>query len=559
MTSRKLLMSIVALVSFLIVCAAPILPPLGELPTIDAAKSFSAIGDTLYINKNVSCTLSINNGNNVDSFVVYASTKQSNTKVRSGGKIANDTVQLDLPVLALGENTFTFYILDFTGAILDSATKKVLAVAQGPSIHPDSSEIHVQVGDTAHLAISITDPDSNLYKLYFWQDTLESKKDSISFSPKTSSIKRTVHQVIDTSKELMRSVHFSAMDFNLNVSSIATVLIKVTDSIKPTIAFYSDTTIPVAVLPDTLAFGIADNWGIDSAHFNKDQDLQWKNDTALIVIATLDTGKTLDSLTVTDRGGNTITKRFHLTYHGIKTYPPKLVSILRPPRQENAPVDTLFLDTLVTLTDPSTTYTKNQLTWTITPVTVDSGLTFSFNSSTHKLAIFQTSTELGADKKAIIGFKVTDPKNLSDYQQATFWFSEKNDPPSITMAHLFCNTLFNPRVLFSRVNVRNVLSDPDPYDPVDTLKKNLTWTNGKIIEANYYTDLIPLNIGIGPMRYMFRVTDSLEFTTIKASDSTWIGSDTLTFTTSDSKGLGTTKKVIFTRGSLVVIFPPPKF
>jgi hypothetical protein len=424
-----------------------------------------------------------------------------------------------------------------------------------PSVTPDSAVHHVYLHGSDSIGFTVIDPDSNLFQCSTWV-ALPSPKPlrQTVLAPKTS----TAHfsrAVFADSLGIGSFVFFAqATDNDLQTSPVVACTVKVVDTVPPVIQVlppFNNSAHVVTNLPVMFQALVTDDSPIDSVKFNASA-MARSGDTVRIEITTLHSPADTDTVVAWDHGGVSDTAIVTFNYTGPVKYPPQVRPMSRTVA-EGGKIDTIWLDTCVTLTLPAAEvpnpvpYKRDSLTW---QVTGESGLfAVSLNSLTHKVFIALPDTELriGQAVSEVITFRVTDDRGESDQEFGAFVMTGVNSAPVVN--------IYNQSVCYD-YPFDTLLLDTCFKDAEDTAGSAVEWefTGGKVFMAqklqtcsqfclrpplgtchficfpNGLIAIVPDPAKINPDTAVnWRGTDSLYFR-VKDTDGTWSAQKLVTFT-----------------------------
>ncbi len=202
----------------------------------------------------------------------------------------------------------------------------------------------------------------------------------------------------------------------------------------------------------------------------------------------------------------------------------KFSPVVRPPVLSDIPDQTIEeggtfaainLDEFVS--DPDNA--DSEMTWTYTGNTK---LTVTIDDS-RVATVTVSEPEWGGSET--ITFTATDPDGLSASDSATFTVSPVNDPPVVSDIP---DQTIEEGGTFAAINLDEFVSDPDNAD------SEMTWT---------YTGNTKLTVTI----------DGSRVATVTVSEPEWNGSETITFTATDTSGLSASDSATFTVSPKLVL------
>ena len=400
-------------------------------------ENLTALPDSIPQNLMYSCTLTVRFPEFIDSFSVFRSV-DNGTPVKFAGSIVedNDTLLVfPVPFLQPGQQTVSVYL--YKNILTDTLTNTVNVFSTHPSITADVTRFTVVPGDSVTLRFEASDPDSNLLEYHFGRNgTITDTIPFLAGERSTASVEKTIPAtLLKQFSDTVSLFTFTVMDFDSQTSPTLLCSLVIRDTLSPGIDFIpplADTGYTVAGLPDTLLVKIRDNWGIDSMKYSGKRTVFHSDDTLMIVIGDLDSGKTVDSVEAWDRAGNRSVSAITLNYSGPRIFPAKIATIFHTV-DEHESFDTIHLDDRVTITDTAATYGKESLRWSITVDSADSGMAYDFDSLNRTLVVSGPDEELFYNRILVLTLEVTDPNSVTSVLHgATFIMIEKDDPPVIT-------------------------------------------------------------------------------------------------------------------------------
>ena len=535
-------------------------------------QSLDARSDSLKVGTTMRCTVEVYLPKLIDSIYVHLSRNGSDSIIASGA-ITGASFDFPLSVPVPGVYGLTVVIVK-TDKSVDSLVKPITVYAMVPVVMPDSASYTVYLpADSFTFRFTVTDPDSNVRIAYTWIDT-EMSPPITFLTPKPfhETFSRTVN-----SARLLAAVkadapivcYALAIDLpDSNVSEMARCTLYVRDSIPPQITLLSPSNIndTIKTLPVIIKALITDLTGINSVTFNGSAMTfdSLHKDTALISVSALDTGKNLDSIVAFDNAENKSKLAFSLIYKGKQLYRPEIKDLSRA-TPEIKRFDTLFLDTCVIIKDPTVinkqAFARDSLTWLITD---SSGSQIPVPSS-HKISIPQPpDTEWVGTIKLTFKVWIDSTPSLNDTKQPSFFVTEVPDKPVILLGQFWCsNTGYSDTVYLDAVTT---VRDPDNSNT----SLNWRFTQGKHFKVDSLyssriglakTAVVPID-PIGPilppigLKYFNR---HIIVGPITAADTSFYGTDTLTFTVTDPGGLSDSKAIYFSRivGKCLIHIPFP--
>ena len=502
-----------------------------------------------------------------DSFAVRSMKGSKDSLLASGGRptqVTPDTGAIVFPFSLTASGTYTIRVYAFKSRVVQDSLVKTIAGFTVPQINPVFPVYRVLFGDSASVRFHVTAPDSDLlgYSTFFTlgADTSNSQRVDVLYPFSARVGEDTIMRVL--LRPLLRVglaaplvCYAQAVTRSYVYSSVAACSVYVADTMRPKITLLAPHVNPVdsiVKLPDSIIVKATDTWAVDSVTINGVKMLL-KNDSLgqyLAVVSALNQGVTFDTIIAWDKAHNTDTVVMALKYGGPPAYPPKIKNLDRIVR-EGRVFDTLFLDTCITITDPDvvagsaadSAYRK-ELTWIITD---SSGTTIPYNATTRKFFV-----PVKADSEWVdtfnLNFKVIATGGLSDSRVETFMVYEVPDPPKITLDNL--------QVKFMGIPFDTLFLDTCASDP-DNASSTLDWTfkNGKYFQVDSLMSfLLPIThvsqIIIRPRFFTRKIVITPD--TTKINPTSWVGSDTLTFTVTDPTGLSQSKRMIFSKRKLIV-------
>ena len=507
-------------------------------------QSLDAKGDSVKAFTSVQCSVEVYLPKLIDSFYVHV-TKNGGDTIIAKGAISGTEFSFTFSAGSAGTYGLDVIVVKTDGTH-DSLSKTVTVFVYAPVVTPDSLVRHVILpADSFTFNFTVADADSNVWKAYTWLDTAENVMQETSFAPKThhAVFSRTLNaSALLAALKAPVVCNALAIDADSNVSKAVACTLIVTDTTAPTIRLLSpDTANPVTSLPDTIRALVSDLAGISSATFNgSSMTLAPTKDTVSCIASSLDTGRHTDSIIAVDGSGNKGRLYFPLTYHGKQLYRPEIKELSRATTEGHL-FDSLWLDTCVTTKDPAVTdqrqWAHDSLTWFIT----DSAGNQLAVSASHRIAIPQSAdTEWAGSITLTFKVWITNNPALSDTKQPIFFVAEVWDPPVITLAN---QTVCGSKAQFDTIYLDTIAT----VRALDNAPSTLQWsfTNGKHFRVNQIDRTICIAgkfCRLVPTRY-------IAIDTLTLADSTWTGTDTLTFTVTapDHPALPTSKEILFTR------------
>jgi len=402
-------------------------------------ETLTALPETVPVNSVYQCTLTVRYPEFIDSFSVFAS-KSAGSPFRMAGASVGDDTTLVFQVHLQEAATWDLSLYLYRGPFVDTVSGTVSVFSTTPSVNAVASETAVFIGNDAEVSFEASDPDSNLFKYTVLvgeggtpdtQQFLAGERAQAQISRQISA--SGLRSFRDTSVLFFVSVIDE--DGQAGASAVCTLTIR--DTAAPSITLlpplFHDSVHTVASLPETLYAKVNDSWAVDSVKFAESRLSFAGGDTVAIMINSLDSGTTVDTLKAWDPAGNCSSVSISLFYDGPKVYPPSLTPFYQTATEGEA-FDTVFLDSKVTITDPDADYGKDSLLWSVKIDTVDSGMAVGFDSVARILTVTGPSGELFHDRMAVLSVTVTDPAGQSaSLNGVTFIMVEKNDPPRITL------------------------------------------------------------------------------------------------------------------------------
>jgi hypothetical protein len=550
------------LIPFLLVCTSN-KNPFSEAPSAAIVKdsSLTSLRDSIKITTAVSCTVSLNRPDLIDSFLVRSTYQNKDSILASSKQTAGKVFFTFAPVRA-GTYQITVVIVRADNTS-DSIAKTVIVYIPQPNVVPDSLAYHVNLpADSVTLRFTITDPDSNLRFAYTWLDTAEATTETTPITIPLKAFRATITRTIkggDLIKAMNTPLvcHILAFDADSLVSKAMACTLLVKDPLPPVVSLLSpDTTIAITTLPLVISAIVRDLSGVNSVSFNGSA-MTRKGDTVSYSTASLDTGSHIDSIVATDNAGNSTHFRFSVTYHGKKVFAPRIRDLISA-KTEGTKFDTLFLDTCVEIPDPEVTdkiaFKRDSLDWSITDSLGDK---IAINS--HRIVVPQPiDTEWHGTIR--LTFKVSLKNNpvISDTKEPAFILIEVPDPPVITLSSI---SVCGGTSVSDTIYLDTITTVRDPDNALSTLQWN--FTNGKHykVDSLISSYIIKPTLGktsTGPIIPILRgsFTRHIQVVPIAVSDTSFYGTDTLTFSVTDKTTPPTIKKIPFYRNpKCYPIFP----
>jgi hypothetical protein len=510
-----------------------------ELAAITRDKSLVSLPDSITVGRVYPCSVAV---------ILYFYFTEYRVSLKSSAfdtLIASGTPQSNTIAFNLIANTARICTLQVvmtretgtTDTLLRPLTAYVPISNSPPSITTDSSMYHCEIGKSISIPFVTVDADSNLN---FASITLSDTAYERDFTVKKSHRDTIVVSVSPRSPQPI-ACRVLVVDKYLFTAEAA-CSIMVFDTSKPAIAFLSpDTTIAHIAdsLPIHIRARVVDQSGIDSAVCTygigggMKRQMTIIADTVTFDVSDLDSGNNVCSIAVWDLFGNTAAFPFRLKYAGVKKYPPKIDSLPEIVRKENQPFDNIFVDSIVTITDPAASYDATKLIWSFTKDAV-SGLQPLYNSATRRLNVGLAPADSEWNGSQKITFIVTSPNGLSDSRQFTFTITPINDKPQIkdkTIYRSLADTLF----------IDTLAIDPDNKG------RELTWSfvpgnNLKIVTAGVSR--------IDPFEKFNTWNTTRHITTMRVDTTTFIVGigDSIQAIVKDPLGLADTAKLVFMSG-----------
>ena len=250
---------------------------------------------------------------------------------------------------------------------------------------------------------------------------------------------------------------------------------------------------------------------------------------------------------------------FPLTYHGKKLYPPQIKDLSRA-TSEGRPFAPVFLDTCVTITDPAivdkTAFARDSIRWEIRD---SSGLLLSYDLNTHLFTIpFPADSAFyGTIKLTLKVFVTNSPTTLYDAKQPSFFVTQANFPPVITLASDQCFKAFKTDTIF----LDTITTAHDPNDALSSL--NWSFFEGQSFQSGFavYSRLLPkVSVSAGlpvvnPIIPILFFTRHIVIDAISAADTSYYGTDSLTFTVKDPGGSLPQEDLLYTPNRVLPVSP----
>ena len=510
--------------------------------------------DSLRYHREYACSCSISHPELADSVLahlIYGSTDTVLVRTKAAASLSFGFTVPTVGAFSIRVN------VTLLGSGVDSVTKGLIGYILTPAVTPLSVSYHVILpADSFTVWFTATAPDSNLRLAYTWIDTAVGQAQKTVFSslkPFLDSISRTVNNAtLLNGLKAPIVFHTYAIDADSLVSPVASCTLHVTDTTKPTIRLLvPDTTVAVSALPVTIKAVVTDLDGINTVAFNGSsmKFAPGAGDTAVDSVSSIDTGTAKDSIVAIDNAGNRTALLFPLTYHGKKLYPPFIRDLSRATTEGHA-FDSLYLDTCVILTDTSikavAAYKRDSLSWIITD---SSGAQIAV-SGTHRIMIpFPEDSSFFGTIKLTFKVFVTNTPTLYDTKQPSFFVTQANFPPVITLASDQCFKVLRTDTIF----LDTITTAHDPNDALSSLNWSFSKGNHFKVDSVYSSRLLAkvsesagLPI-VNPIIPIFLFTRRIVIDAISAADTSYYGTDSLTFTVKDPGGLVASKKIYFTR------------
>lgn len=553
--------SMVALVMF---CGNPQNPYTNpKFAEIVADSSLTSLKDSVKVFTAVPCTVSLSLPNLMDSIHVHV-VKSGFDSIIAGGAVSSGKFTFDFAAASLGVYQLKVIVVRSDNSI-DSIVKQVTVYVRLPVVTPDSAVYHtiLSLQDSVTVMFTATGPDSNLRFGYTWIDTAVGQTQTTAFSalkPFQEKFSRTVHFLaLHAGLYSTLVCHAYAIDADSLVSAVASCTLYVKDTTKPRIQILAPSaTDTIRTLPVPVAAIITDLDGINSVSFNgSSMTFVHGGDTAVDTVSSIDSGTTMDSIVAIDNGGNRTAIHFPLTYQGKKLYPPQIKDLSRA-TSEGRPFPPVFLDTCIVITDPAivdtAAFAKDSVRWEIRD---SSGLLLGYDLNTHLFTIpFPADSAFFGTIKMTFKVIVTNTPALYDTKQPSFFVTQANFPPVITLAPDQCFKALQT----DTINLNAATTAHDPNDPLTSL--NWTISKGthfkvdsvyssRILAKASESEVLPIVNPIIPFQFFTRrvVIDA-----ISAADTSFYGTDTLVFRAQDPSGLVASKKIYFTRTKGLCLF-----
>ena len=500
-----------------------------------------------------------------DSFSVVRTYDKKDSMVTHGKHIQTDspdTGHFDFSLYFTSTGTYGLRVFLYTGNVVrDSLVKKIIGIAV-PQVSPVRAVYQAYLGDSITVKFHVVSKDSNLlgYTTSLSLDADSSKSHPVDFYYSLISrvgddtISRTLRTPMLRNGLIQPVVCYAqAVDRQYSYSAVASCTVYVADTTPPRIMLLPPHIGPIdsiIQLPDSIKVHAFDLWGVDSVTLNGIKMTILNDTIAKMFFSTLQKGSTVDTIIAWDKARNTDTTFITLNYGGPPTYPPIIKNLNRSVR-EGRSFDTLFLDTVVTVTDPTvvnasdTALYRSSCTWIITD---SAGNIVPYKFDTRKFIVPVNSDSEWTDTFNL-NFKVIAPNGLSDSRVGTFMVNEIPDPPTITLATIQSKLAGVP---FDTLFLDTCAKDPD--NASNTL--NWKFNNGKyfLVDSIMSSRLILTHSTqiIRPLFFTRRIAIVPDTTKIKPAS--WTGSDTLLFTVIDPTGLSQKKQIVFRKWS--ILLPP---
>jgi hypothetical protein len=504
----------------------------------------------------VPCTVSVYLPDLIDSFFVTRSIgSQADTTIASG-KVTASKFAFSLPVEYPGAYTVSVRIVKIDKT-QDSLTRTFTVYSLAPLVSPDSAAYHIILPqDSFTVKFTATDPDSNLRFGYIWIDTAIGQTQTTPFltlKPFRGSFSWTVKSAgLLTALNRPIVFHAYAIDSDSLFSAVASCTLHVDDTTKPSIQLLAPkTTDTIRALPVLVMAVISDLDGINSVTFNgSSMTFMHGGDTAVDTVSSIDSGTAVDSIVAVDNGGNRSILRFSLTYQGKKLYPPQIKDLSRA-TAEGRPFPPLFLDTCIIITDTTIVnkaeFAKDSVRWEIRD---SSGQLLNYDLNTHLFTVpFPADSAFFGTIKLTFKVIVTNTPTLYDTKQPSFFVTQANFPPVITLASDQCFKVLKTDTIY----LDTITTAHDPNDALSSLNWSFSKGSHFKVDSVYTSRLLAkvsesAGIPIGnPIIPIFLFTRRIVIDAISAADTSFYGTDSLTFTVKDPGGLVASKKIYFTR------------
>jgi hypothetical protein len=509
------------------------------------------------------CSVTVIHQYLADSFAVMCLHNNNDSMVTHGSNITSgtlDTGHIVFSFLPAYTGNYRIRVYIYTADILKDSLVKNITIKSIPAVTPLTTSYKAYIGDSVTVKFHVMASDSNLLGYYtalsLDSDTSKSHRVDVTYSAllkiSNDTITRTFKgNILKEGFKKPLVCYAQAVDRRYTYSEIAICTVNVADTTKPVITLlppHVNSGDSVVQLPDSLIVEAVDAFGIDSVTLNNVKMTMINETTAKKIVSSLSKGVTADTIIAWDKARNSDTLILTLKYGGDPTYPPSIKSIEKSVKEGHG-FDTLFLDTLVNITDTSVKDTaayKAALTWIITD---SAGNSISYNTATRKLVVPVSSDSEWTDTFNL-NFKVIDRNNQPDSRVGTFMVQEVADTPQITMDTLYSKYYTKP---FDTLFLDTCARDPDNDS------NTLVWSfkNGNYLKVDSIMSFSilskHLSSGIKIIPRFFTRRIAIIPDTSKGVDSTWTGSDTLQFTATDPTGLSQTKKIVFKKIKLIII------
>lgn len=507
-------------------------------------ENFSKIPSMIPIGTIYPCTLTVTNHDLIDNYTVFKTSGEITTVITSATP-SQDNIVFDLSFLQQGDYSIT--VILYKASFRDTLQKQIRVISTVPLSIFAQSSYHIHANNLLTIPYTLSDPDSNMVQYLIRCNGLPADTNNIT-AAQSIHLEGTLSIVAGADLQRINIYSIEVVDAS-KFTTVAICTVAVKDSVLPSIIPVrplTNQTLSVTVLPCTTMFVVSDNWFVDSVKVSGFHQKFLDIDTIKIIKTFLDTGITVDSIEVWDRGLNRSVSRFSIHYSGLVQYPPKLKPITVTPIFEHQKFDTLYLDSFVFITDPESRYSKDSLVWTIKVDSVDTLLKQVFDPLRRSLYIHVPDVEVGVDRYTSFTIKVTDLKGLTDeLQQVSFRVLVKNEAPVITIKDQ--SKKFGDA--FDTLTLDKCATDSDLNDKV-------SW---QIEAGRYFKPDSIWSVGTGSATkssFSGRVAiipDTLKFKPATVPNSTYEIVDSLKFTASD--GDTTAFKFVtftWTRGPVII-------
>ena len=369
-----------------------------------------------------------------------------------------------------------------------------LSMRYPPSVVPDSLYYLTYVKQAVDVKFNVTDPDGDIRSCEVYVDSTTGQAVTTNLSGSSASVTRNVSgPSFDTMVVFAR-----AFDSAWNASVMAACTVFVMDTSRPALMpigitpSIGDTL--VKTLPCTLFVRVLDDSPIDSVKF-EGQHVPIRNDTAIAVAASLDSGKSTYSVTAWDKAGNMGTRDIPITYTGTIKYKLTLKSGLGRTVAENQPIPGLWLDTCISsiVPDPSTLGIpnwKDSIQWSVTAIdTMPGSLKANLAANARLVTFAVPDSEWNGTQ--VFTLLANWPNTAVATASESYTITDIPDPPRITLKAV------NKK---ARIVFDTVWADTCAIDP-DNKSNTLTWMQdtsiGKVYTLQWISGMIIIIPPIG--------------------------------------------------------------